>query len=213
MKEELSIAGLGAPLEIAYAPGRSCLVYYGEGNTTFESIRADLESRSLAPLGPDGTVLQIFRSLVLHRGKWPNLEKALESRAVLVANGQDILTPEELYVAGEDGKLKSGPVKVSQIREYLPEMVDACGDAFLSRKYTLEGITRLGILAEEVRKLKTFPVGVYTLQLFPGMTEDEKLGKDRLKVVHAIDITGDRLYFNENFQDFNSCCVFGKRVK
>lgn len=203
MKEQLKLAGFGQPLEIRYEKGFSCLVYSGESNSTLETIRADLKNRRLRPLGPKETLVEVVHHY-LEASDVPNLKKVVESRPILIANDVDVHMPGVVFVSGGDALTeKRKRILTAIVGEYLSgEEVNP----YLLTKYGHGGIVLLNRLHSEKGRLNKFPPAIYTPVIREGMSED-----NQVMAAHALDISGDRVYFNGNFQDFSSCCVFGKK--
>lgn len=204
MTERLELQYIGAPLAIIHED-ITCLVYTS-GKANLEVIRADLKRRNLTPLGPLETAEQISR---IHKpsSELPNLFQVVNTKPILIANDVDIWTPRGVYVGGNDLLEPRIPVIGEDIGEYIEDLDELKENPYLKVKYTLAGIELLVKLAKGKKKL----IGkscIYSPKILSGMTED-----NQLMTAHALSIPGDRFYFNNAFQGFSNCCVFGRAKK
>jgi hypothetical protein len=202
MAEKLILSHFGAPLMIVYEPGRACLVYTS-GKANLQTIQADLKEKCLSPLGPLETVEQIFET---HQriSERPNLFGVVNSRPILIANDFDIWTSKGVRVGGNNLLEPMIPVAREDIGEYIQDIKRLKENPYLRAKYTLSGIELLTRLGKRKKRLNEKSC-IYCPQVSPGMSEDSQL-----MTAQALDISGNRFYFNGAFQNFSNCCVFGK---
>jgi len=202
MAEKLILTHVGAPLSISYESDMICLVYTG-GKVDLQTIRADLKGRNLTPSGPLETAEQLSE---IHQrvSERPNLFKIINTRPILIANDVDIWTPEKVFVGGNNLIEARTAVPLENVGEYISDLDELKENPYLKAKYTLAGIELLVELAKRKKKLAN-ETCIHSPRILPGMTAD-----NHLMNAHALSIPGDRFYFNNAFQSFSSCCVFGR---